>query len=61
MTSKELAKRLGKSECTIVSHFARTKRSLEKVGIIIDKVRGKDEYSLTYRDLEDNNDSATIE
>lgn len=59
MTAKELAIRLGKSEYTIVHHFARTKRMLAERGIIIDKVRGQDEYSLTYQGLEDNSDGAT--
>ena len=49
MTAKELAQKLGRNESTIVQHFARTKRTFEKYGIILDKVRGKDEYTLTYK------------
>ena len=59
MTAKELAKRLDRSESTIMQHFARTKKNMAKLGIIIDKVRGKNEYTLTYQ-MEDNDDSATI-
>ena len=50
MTLQEAAKKLGKSENTLITNFNRTKNNLAKKGIILEKIgQGKEaNYNIYY-------------
>ena len=58
MTLQEICKILGKSETTLIGSFNRTKRNLEKKGIVLIKEgQGKNaNYDIVYK--EDNNNAS---